>query len=172
MVYKKEALQEHVNPVDYDYSQAAKGINLPDLHEQWQKMQDEYPEYSDESLTLDNLDQFQLLFVTLVMEHVETVLTALDNNEEPQPLRLMLLGTAGTGESTATKTLLQELRRRLSGHRLEVNFFKVAAPTGTAAFNVRFNATTIHRLIQWFSPRFWSELTDPIRINRLQTHLE
>ena len=88
-------------------------------------MQEEYPEYSDESLTLDNLDQFQLLFVTLVMEHVETVLTALDNNEEPQPLRLMLLGTAGTGKSTATKTLLQELRRRLSGHRLEVNFSKL-----------------------------------------------
>ena len=82
------------------------------------------------------------------------------------------MGTAGTGKSTATKTLLQELRRKLSGHRLEVNFFKVAAPTGTAAFNVRFNATTIHRLIQWFSPRFWSELTDPIKINRLQTHLE
>ena len=37
LVYKKEALQEHVNPVDYDYSQAAKGINLPDLREKWQK---------------------------------------------------------------------------------------------------------------------------------------
>ena len=80
--------------------------------------------------------------------------------KEPEPLRLMLLGTAGTGKSTATKTMLQELRRRLRNHELEFDFFKVAAPTGTAAFNVRFNATTIHRLIHWFSPKFWSEITD------------
>ena len=81
--------------------------------------------------------------------------------KEPEPLRLMLLGTAaGTGKSTATKTMLQELRRRLRNHKLEIDFSKVAAPTGTAAFNVRFNATTIHRLIHWFSPKFWSEITD------------
>ena len=91
----------------------------------------------------------------MVLEYVERVFVANEKDlPEPEPLRLMLLGTAGTGKSTATKTLLQELRRRLKGHKLEVVFFKVAAPTGTAAFNVRFNATTIHRLIHWFTPKF------------------
>ena len=93
------------------------------------------------------------------------------NQQEPEPLRLMLLGTAGTGKSTATKTMLQELRRRLRKHTLEVDFFKVAAPTGTAAFNVRFNATTIHRLIHWFSPKHWSEISDADKLLRLQKHL-
>ena len=83
----------------------------------------------------------------------------------------MLLGTAGTGKNTATKTMLQELRRRLRKHTLEVDFFKVAAPTGTAAFNVRFNATTIHRLIHWFSPKHWSEISDADKLLRLQKHL-
>ena len=171
-VYKKEALQEHVNPVDYDYSQAAVGIDVEDLVKRWQKTQEEYPEYTDESLTKDNLDEYQLFFVTLVLNHMEKILHALENDlEEPEPLRLMLIGTAGTGKSTATKTLLQELRRRLRGHELEVDFFKVAAPTGTAAFNVRFNATTIHRLIHWFTPHLWSEISNPIKIDRLQKQL-
>ena len=87
-------------------------------------MQEEYPEYTDESLTVDALDEYQLLFVSVVLEYVERVLEAMDQDlQEPEPLRLMLLGTAGTGKSTATKTLLQELRRRLQGHKLEVDFF-------------------------------------------------
>ena len=151
LAYRKEALQEHVNPLDYDYSQAAVGIDVEDLATRWQDMQEDFPLYTDETLKKEDLDEFQLLFVTLVLKHIEEVLEALDKDLEPEPLRLMLIGTAGTGKSTATKTLLQELRRRLRGHNLEVDFFKVAAPTGAAAFNVRFNATTIHRLIHWFT---------------------
>ena len=46
------------------------------------------------------------------------------------------------------------------------------APTGTAAFNMRFNATTIHRLIHWFRPPYFKELaaTDD-RLHALQKHL-
>ena len=135
-------------------------------------MQEDYPEYTDESLTLDALDEYQLLFVSVVLEYVERVLEAIDKDlQEPEPLRLMLLGTAGTGKSTATKTLLQELRRRLQGHKLEVDFFKVAAPTGTAAFNVRFNATTVHRLIHWFTPKYWNEELSDVKLDKLQQAL-
>ena len=168
----KEALQEQVNPLDYDYSKAASGIDVEDLEKRWQSMQEDYPEYTDESLTLDALDEYQLLFVSVVLEYVEKVLEAIDKDwQEPEPLGLMLLGTAGTGKSTATKTLLQELRRRLQGHKLEVDFFKVAAPTGTAAFNVRFNATTLHRLIHWFTPKYWNEELSDVKLDKLQQAL-
>ena len=168
----KEAMQEQVNPVDFDYSEAARGIDIDDLEKRWQDIQDDYPQYQDESLTLDAVDEYQLLFISVVLEYVEKLLEAMDRQlEEPEPLRLMLLGTAGTGKSPATKTLLQELRRRLHGHKLEVDFFKVAAPTGTAAFNVRFNATTIHRLIHWFTPKYWNEDVSQDKLYKLQQAL-
>ena len=71
-------MQEQVNPLDFDYSKAATGINVEDLQQRWQRMQDEYPEYTDESLTVDTLDEYQLLFVSVVLEYVDKVLTALD----------------------------------------------------------------------------------------------
>ena len=51
------------------------------------------------------------------------------------------------------------------------NFVKVAAPTGTAAFNLRFNATTVHRLIQWLRPPFFAEALSDESLLRLQKHL-
>ena len=63
-------------------------------------------------------------------------------------LRLLLLGTAGTGKTYTVQTTLQELRRLLAARGVAATFVKVAAPTGPAAFNLRFNATTIHRLIR------------------------
>ena len=167
----KEALQEQINPLDYDYSKAASGIDVEDLEKRWQSMQEDYPEYTDESLTLEALDEYQLLFVSVVLEYVDRVFEAIDKDlQEPDPLRLMLLGTAGTGKSTATKTLLQELRRRLQGHKLEVDFFKVAAPTGTAAFNVRFNATAVHRLIHWFTPKYWNDELSDVKLDKSSKH--
>ena len=52
------------------------------------------------------------------------------------------------------------------------NFVRVAAPTGSAAFNVRFNATTVHRLIHWFNLRAFTELENPDYLLALQEHLE
>ena len=62
-------------------------------------------------------------------------------------MRLFLLGTAGTGKTHTMQTMLQELRRLLTARGYPASFFQVGAPTGPAAFNLRFNATTIHRLI-------------------------
>ena len=110
-------MEEQLNLRYFDYAKAAEGVDVGDLKKRWLQFQEEYPECSDESLTTDNLDEYQLLFVSLVLDHVEKTLEALHNNfKEPEPLRLMLLGTAGTGKSTATQTMLQELRRRLRNH--------------------------------------------------------
>ena len=67
--------------------------------------------------------------------------------------------------------MLQELQNLLQDLDLATDFVRVGAPTGTAAFNVRFNATTIHRLIRWFNPQFFHELTDPEKLLALQKHL-
>ena len=79
-----------------------------------------------------------------------------------------MLGTAGTGKTLALKTALQALADR----GLLRDFVRVAAPTGTAAFNVGFNATTIHRLIHWFHPNFFAEISNDEHLAKLQAHFE
>ena len=96
----------------------------------------------------------------------------MENNTQPTPLYLMLLGTAGSGKTTATQTMLQDLQELFKAIELTSAFCRVAAPTGTAAFNVRFNATTIHRLIKWFNPRFFQAPTHPERLAELQAHFD
>ena len=70
-------------------------------------------------------------------------------------MRMLLLGSAGAGKTRAVQTALQEIQRTLAEADLpaeidEDAFVRVGAPTGTAAFNLRFNATTVHRLIHCF----------------------
>ena len=95
----------------------------------------------------------------------------LETQEATRPLRLLLLGTAGTGKTTATQTALQELQEKLADTGLTRDFVRVAAPTGSAAFNVRFNATTVHRLSRWLNLRVFDELKDPEELQELQQHL-
>ena len=56
--------------------------------------------------------------------------------------------------------MLQEMKRALAAHKFKGTFVRVAAPTGCAAFNVRFAASTLHRLFEMRNPRKWSELSD------------
>ena len=100
-------------------------------------------------------DDLQVLFVSLLLEHADEVFRSWEAKKQPKPLRLFLLGTAGTGKTTAIQTALQELQNQLAATGLTRKFIRVAAPTGSAAFNIRFNATTVHRLIRWFNPRFF-----------------
>ena len=106
-------------------------------------------------------DDLQVLFVSLLLEHADEVFRSWEAKKQPKPLRLFLLGTAGTGKTTAIQTALQELQNQLAATGLTRNFIRVAAPTGSAAFNMRFNATTGHRPIRWFNPRFFEELKKP-----------
>ena len=123
--------------------------------------------------TADSLnDDLQRLFVSLLLEHVEDIARCWRTGEQPQPLYLFLLGTAGTGKTTATQTMLQEVLAKLPELGLVRQLIRVAAPTGSAAFNVGFNATTVHRLIKWFNPRLFQELQDPEKLLDLQAYLE
>jgi hypothetical protein len=117
--------------------------------------------YNRDDLTKEGLgDDFQRLFVELVLAHVDDVVANLSSPGDVKPLRLLLLGTAGTGKTRAVQTLMQELTRLLRTRKYEGEYVKVAAPTGCAAFNIRFGATTLHRLFEMRNPRKWSELAE------------
>ena len=106
-------------------------------------------------------DDFQRLFVELVLQHVRDLLHAVDDpSAEVHPLRLLLLGTAGTGKTHAVQTLLQELKAILQQCGYPGTFCRVAAPTGCAAFNIRFGASTLHRLFDLRNPHKWETLRE------------
>jgi len=63
-----------------------------------------------------------------------------DNLQTFQPLRLTVMGAAGTGKSVLINTLVTVLRTMFGSN----DVVQVAAPTGTAAFNA--GGETLHRL--------------------------
>ena len=107
---KAEAMQDLVNPMEYDWEASREGIDIAALRVKCDEILAGDSEYSEPEKTKDKLnDDLQLLFVTLVLDHAEYVLNCMENNTQPTPLYLMLLGTAGSGKVTATQTMLQEL---------------------------------------------------------------
>ena len=74
-----------------------------------------------------HLQEKQLQTYNMVREHAES--------DHPEPLRLIVSGTAGTGKSYLINCL-----RLLLNHRVHV-----AAPTGVAAFNIE--GQTLHSLL-------------------------
>ena len=74
-----------------------------------------------------HLQEKQLQTYNMVQEHAES--------DHPEPLRLIVSGTAGTGKSYLVSCL-----RLLLNHRV-----RVAAPTGVAAFNIE--GQTLHSLL-------------------------
>ena len=80
----------------------------------WEKLRSENANYSDESLSRDTLnDDYQQLFVAMVLDHVQHVIECMQKKHTPEPLRLLLLGTADSGKTRAAQTVLQELQRAL-----------------------------------------------------------
>ena len=143
------------------------------MYATWEKVRSEHAHYSDETLFKDTLhDDYQVLFVNIVLEHVQHVIESVRGGTQPNPLRLLSLGTAGSGKTRSIQTVLQEIQRSLRDAQLPVSiserdFVRVGAPTGSAAFNLRFEATTIHRLIHWCTPPFFRELTNAEALAKL-----
>ena len=159
MLNPQPVKDDNINPTDFDWHAEWKDLPDNDFSRVWDSLKETTTTYSDDKLTKETLgDDYQLFFVHLVLDHVNDIISSWHRNVQPEPLRLMLLGTAGTGKTKAIQTLLQELQKTLQTMHLHVNFARAAAPTGSAAFNIRFNASTIHRLIHWLNPRFFREL--------------
>ena len=150
-------LPDVVNPLDFNYSYACNECKLEDVRAFWERIKDTSSAYSDPSKTIGALkDDYQILFVTILKQHAQYIIDCIRSGTQPVPLKVLLLGTAGTGKTFCEQTLLQELQTLLSQCNLPASFIRAAAPTGSAAFNIKFNATTIHRLTHWFTPAFFS----------------
>ena len=162
-----------MNPPGVDWSKDRYEVTHVNCAKFWQDLRNTTAHYSNSTFTIDSLkDDYQQLFVRLVLGHVHKLIHATDSRPPIPPLRLFLLGTAGTGKTRAIHTLLQNLQDELANFGLPCDFIRPAAPTGSAAFNMRFGATTIHRLIHWFAPKsFLRLLPGSPALERLQTNL-
>ena len=165
-------LQEIVNPLHYDYATNVFEVQPHAVNAFWEQVARTSSRYDDPSLHRELLrDDDQQLFVDLMLRHVKAVISfTLHTGPWVPPLRVLLLGGPGTGKTKTLQTALQEIYRLLDAAGLPVDFIRCAAPTGCAAFNMKFNATTIHRLISLFPHQAWSELSDE-RLAHLQAYL-
>ncbi len=149
-----------LNPPYVDLSSRWPDSDVAALRALFDRRGESEVEYDAPELCREGLgDDFQRLFIEMVLKHVELVLKARDA-AAVSPLRLMLFGTAGTGKTQSVKILLQELKRALNSEHYEGHFVRVAAPTGCAAFNVRFGATTLHRLFHMLRANKFAELRE------------
>ena len=101
-----------VNPEAHDWHTAWKDVDVQKLRAAWEALREEKPELDVGKREDFELHDFQQLFVTLVLRHAEEVVAAWKAHTLPKPLRLLLLGTAGTGKTLALKTALQALADR------------------------------------------------------------
>jgi hypothetical protein len=95
---------------------------------------DDGKDYTIEMLKTDQLHVF-VTVMSKIKEFIET-----DDLSRFKPLRAILNGFGGSGKSLVTNTIVAYLRKMFMYN----NVAKVAAPTGTAAFNV--GGETLHRL--------------------------
>ena len=150
---------KHVNPPEFEWAKRWSDVNVAEWRRLLEERKGADVEYDRPDLTKEKLnDDYQRLFIEVFLAHVREILANKDKTTCVPPLRLMLLGTAGTGKSTTVQTLLQEIKRLLAESSYEGDFVRVAAPTGCAAFNIRFGATTLHRLFNILNPFRWREL--------------
>ncbi len=124
-------LEAVVNPPDFNYSENECKVSLDDARAAWEVLGETANQYTDASLSRDQLgDDFQQLFLHIVLAHVQALIDAeLSSSMLPvKPLRLLLLGTAGTGKTTTVQTTLQEINNVLARHGLPSTFYRVATP--------------------------------------------
>ena len=101
-------MQETVNPTDFDWHAAGSDVDVNALRSTYEQMLATDVMHTDADKKAEHLnDDLQLLFVSLILEHTEEIFRCWKLKKQPVPLRLLLLGTAGTGKTTATQTALQ-----------------------------------------------------------------
>ena len=166
--------ERHTNPTGFDWCAQWPDVDVHELRRLMDARRDTAVEYDRPDLTKEKLgDDFQRLFVETVLAHVDELFANWDHPDRVRPLRLLLLGTAGTGKTHTVQTLLQELKGTLRRYGYEGDFVKISAPTGCAAFNIRFQASTLHRLFEMRNPRKWKDLDEhSMMLQRFQEKMD
>ena len=99
---RREVLQEVVNPEDNAYAENIVPLRCAAWQTHWDKLADSKARYTNEALTKDGLgDDYQKLFVNIILQHTSDLISAYKQNnfDLVKPLRIFLLGTAGTGKN-------------------------------------------------------------------------
>lgn len=91
-------------------------------------------------IDLSTLNTTQNAIVSLIADHYTNALDSGDALQEP--LRIIIMGTAGTGKSYLIKAVRQSLQYLAREHAVNQSPVVVLAPTGVAAFNI--DGRTIH----------------------------
>ena len=150
-----EPMPEVINSPGHPWDQHSTFLDMRKLPTQWQELR-VLATHPDSFASATDLvhDDYQQLFLQIVLQHT---LSVLDDPSTP-PLRILLLGTAGAGKTYAVQNLLRVLHSEFQTRSLPPETVRVAAPTGSAAFNMRWGATTVHRLIHYFRPPHFQDL--------------
>ena len=117
-----------------------------------------------QNLDPNDLDPTQTLFVDTILDWALQCIKCKKELKPFPPLKVKLLGVAGTGKSRTIKTLVQEFDRLMANSGLlekdrgeikivsnsdylkqECGKIIMCAPTGVAAFNIGCGAASIHR---------------------------
>ena len=90
-----EPLPDVVNPPDHDWTTTDETMTAREVDTFWEKLRENASNYDDATLSVDTLgDDYQTLFVLIVLQHVQALLQAAKTKVLPKPLRLFVLGTA------------------------------------------------------------------------------
>ena len=101
-----------------------------------------------EVLDPKDLDPTQSLFVDTILEWETQCIKCIKEIKPFPPLKIKLLGVAGTGKSRTIKTLVQEFNKVMLKSDLPESVhgkIKMCAPTGVAAFNIGCGAASVHK---------------------------
>ena len=94
--------------------------------------------YDGRNYSIDDLSDEQL---AIVLATIDTVVKFLTNDEEYKPLRATIIGMGGCGKSLVINTIISIIRELTEVN----NSVLVAAPSGSAAYNVK--GCTLHSLL-------------------------
>ena len=137
----------------HDHSKVNWKPKHPELYDQCKQAERTLAEkvgIQETSSKLDpsQLDSTQKLFLDTILDWGKQCIVCKKTSKPFPPLKIKLLGVAGTGKSRTIKTMLQEWDKLMDSSDLsseKKGKIIMAAPTGVAAFNIGCGAASVHR---------------------------
>ena len=135
------------NPKNVDVHAWLRGNEVPSLN-QIRKGLDELRKIKVASSTFRGgvLSGKQLLLRDMIVNYVKDCVMFANGElaKQPDPLRLIVMGKPGAGKSFTIKQTLSDLQEMFPGDKDWEQHIKTCAPSGAAAFQLGFGATTVH----------------------------
>ena len=153
----RDILQGVVKPIDHQYEACSALFTFESWDRLWDELDASSSLYEDKTLSKEGLcDDYQLLLVSMILDPCSDNIPLL--SERPDGRRKAFTHTAGTGKTRTVQTTLQDICQLLSKSVIPDEFVRCAAPTECAAWNLKCNATTKHRLVRWTNLRYFDDM--------------